>query len=210
MDVLEQFVYDIINKQDLKVSDEEKKKTVELIVKIFEQGIQPKEALNLGDDIIEHMYNYGYRLYNNGNYENARNVFLALTVLVPPESRFWLALAASYHRLKDYANAIDTYAHYANEEKHNPLPFYFLYDCYYQIGNVGDAEICLMEVIYRCGDNPLYAKIKQRSILMLENLRNEIEDLKDKGLIKIDERALKKAGIDPASVKEEIRPKVKK
>ncbi len=201
MEILQRLIKETVESMKLQVPDSEKETYIKLMIQIFDQGVMPKEALGLSDEMVEYMYSYGYRLYNNGNYEHAKNVFSALAIFAPTESRFSLALAASYHRLKDYPNAIQVYARYGRQEMNNPLPFYYLYDCYYQLGNIGDAEICLMEVINRCAENPLYAKIKERCTLMLENLRDEFKQLEAQGLIEIDETAATEAGYDIKNLK---------
>lgn len=204
MEAFEKLIAEVIQKTDLKLTDQEKAKYTEIMIEIFEKGKSPHEVLGFSDEMIEHLYNYGYRLYNNGNYKQAKDVFYSLIHLMPKEARFTLALAASYHRLKDYDNAAKTYFNYGMQEPGNPLPFYYMYDCYYQNGYVGDAEFCLIEVIRRSAEEPAYAKIKERCQLMLDNLRQEIDRLQKEGLLKIDIEEAEKAGvkIDSASIAE--------
>lgn len=195
MEALQKLIREAINKMDLKMSDKEKAKYADMMIEIFDKGRSPHQVLGISEEMIEYMYNYGYRLYNNGNYKRSKEVFLGLIQLMPKEPRFTLAVAASCHRLKEYDQAVNYYFQYGMQEEENPVPFYYLYDCYYQSGYVGDAEVCLLEVIRRSGNNPLYAKIKERSQLMLDNLRMEIERLKKEGLLEFDKEAAEAVGV---------------
>lgn len=196
MESKQKLIREVIQKLDLNLSEEERNKYTEMMLEIFDKGKSPHEVLGFSDEIIEHMYNYGYRLYNNGNYKSARDVFHGLVYFMPQEPRFVLALAASHHRLKEYDEAAKGYLSYALLEPENPVPLYYMYDCYYQNDYVGDAEACLLEVINRCGENPMYAKIKERSQLMLENLRKEIDQLEKEGRLVLDKEEAEKAGIN--------------
>lgn len=195
MELIQKLIREAINKMDLKMSDKEKAKYTEMMIEIFDKGKSPHEVLGISEEMIEYMYNYGYRLYNNGSYKRSKDVFLGLIQLMPKESRFMLALAASCHRLKEYDQAVNYYFQYGMQEEENPVPFYYLYDCYFQTGYVGDAEVCLLEVIRRSGDNPMYAKIKERSQLMLDNLRKEIDRLQREGLLEFDKEAAAEVGV---------------
>lgn len=181
MEMMKKLIQEVVDKLDLEVPESDRKKFAEMMVQIFDKGSPPQEVVGFSNDMIEYIYNYGYRLYNMGNYKNARDVFLGLIRFKPNEARFFLALAASHHRLNEYDKAVDYYLVYGGLEPNNPIPYYYMYDCYYQTGLVDDALICLLEVIRRCNDNPIYAKMKERSQLMLDNLKKEIEELEARG-----------------------------
>ncbi len=183
MEMLNELIEHIVENLQLDLSAEDKLKYNEVLSKIFISGMKPQEVLGISDEMIEHMYSYGYRLYNLGKYEQASHVFLGITIFTPADPRFHLALAASYQRLKKYGQAVESYYRYSLLDTHNPLPFYYMYDCYYQVGQISDAEICLLEAIQRCGNQKMYAKIKERTKLLLENLQKEKQQLKKEGAV---------------------------
>lgn len=185
MEKIKEMIHEMIQKLDLNVSGEDKKKYEEMMVKIFIDQAKPQEVLGFSDEMMEHIYAYGYRLYNLGSYKKASEVFQGLTTYNPQESRYALALGASYHRQKNHRDASRYYLRAGVLDPKDPLPFYYLYDCYTQCGLLGDAYICLQEVIDRAGNNPLYEKIKERCILLQSSLKEEIKKLSKEGEIGI-------------------------
>lgn len=192
MEMMQKLMQQYIEKMDINLPEAERKKIIQMMIEIFDKGKSPREAIGFSTDMIEYMYNYGYRLYNMGNYQNAKEVFASLISFMPSEGRFFLALGASHHRLKEYNKAVDYYLVYGGLEPNNPIPYYYMYDCYYHSGFVDDALICLMEVIRRCGEDPIYAKLKERSQLMLDNLKIEIAELEQKGELIVDQEEVPK------------------
>jgi len=183
MEGIRKLIHESIQQFDLKIPDEDKGKFEEIMNKIFIERQKPRDVLGFSEEMMEHLYQYGYRLYDNGNYKKAANVFLGLTVYDPYEARFAMALGASSHRIKNFRDATKYYLRAGMLDPKDPLPFYYMYDCYSQAGSLSDAEICLEVVIRRCGKVPLFAKIKERSLLLLDSLKKEIERLKKEGLV---------------------------
>ena len=181
MDNLKQMIKDTIEKLNLKVSDKEKAQFQEIMEKIYIEKQKPKDVLGFSDEMMEHMYAYGYRLYNNGSYKKAGDVFLGLTAYDPTEARYNLAVGAAYHRQKNYREAAKYYLRAATTSTLDPLPFYYLYDCYIQGGMLGDAMVCLENVIHRSESEPAFAKMKERSQMLLDNLKVEIDRLEKAG-----------------------------
>ena len=52
MEAFQQLIREAINKMGLKLSEQEKENSIQLMIKIFDQGVKPKDALNLSDDIM--------------------------------------------------------------------------------------------------------------------------------------------------------------
>jgi type III secretion system low calcium response chaperone LcrH/SycD len=169
------------NQMDGMLSDKEKELCKEALIKVYEKGEKPKDAMGFSDEFIEYVYSFGYNLYNHGDYTKAKDIFTLLTIFVPGEARFNLALAATHHQRKEYGVAVEKYFLSALQDTSTPWPFYYMYDCYYKTGNLSDAEISLMQAIHRCKDNPTLSEVKQRSEMILEGLEQEIEQLKKEG-----------------------------
>lgn len=186
MEAVERIIHEIMEKMEIPFSDEDRAKYEEIMLKIFDKKMKPQEVLGFNDEMIEHMYCYGFRLYNNGNYRQANAVFQGLHALAPDETRFLLALAASYHRIHDYGHAAQFYYELAAKDLEDPLPFYYMYDCYYKTGFLSDAGIALAQVIERCGDKPMYSKIKERCVLMFHNLEAEVKQLQKDGQLVVE------------------------
>jgi type III secretion system low calcium response chaperone LcrH/SycD len=126
------------------------------------------------------MYAYGFRLYNLGDYKKALQVFTGLTMIDPQDFRFHLSLGAAYHRLKNHVSAVDSYYRSAQIEPENPMPHYYMYDCFMQENLWGDAQLCLDEVIKRCGNHPECAELKARCKMLSDPLKAKIAEFEIK------------------------------
>ena len=101
-ELLQNLIQELIKKLPMELSAKDKVQFEELMFKIIEQQMVPKEAMGFSDEMIEHMYAYGFRLYNNGNYKKAKEVFTSLRLFQPGEARFVLGEASSLHRLSQF------------------------------------------------------------------------------------------------------------
>lgn len=180
-DAVRSMIHEMIQKADLSIPEEEKGKYEEIFVKIFCENQKPRDVLGFSSEMMEHIYAYGYRLFNLGNYKQASDVFTSLTVYDPYEPRYTLALGAAFHRQKNLREASQNYLRAGFMNPADPVPFFYLYDVYQSSGIVGDAQFCLEEAIRRMGDNPVFSKMKEKSLLYLESLKKEIEELKSRG-----------------------------
>lgn len=187
MNRLQVLIKSVVDNIGEEITPDERKKMEEALVKIFVEHETPKEALGFSDEMMEHMYAYGYRLFNNGNYKRAGEVFIGLCTYNPKESRYVLGAGAAFHKQKNYLKACEYYLTAGILDTQDPLPFYYLYDCYNQAGILSDAQGCLEIAIHRMGDNPKFSKLKARAVLLLDGLKNYINQLEKEGqLITVD------------------------
>ena len=185
MNPMQDLIHAMVENKGLALSDEDKKKYEVIMKKIFEEHMKPKDVLGFSDEMIEYTYGYGYRLYNNGNYKKAEQVFTALTSLDPTSARFSLARAAAHHRLGHYGEAVEEYYKSGILDPSSPLPFFYMYECYTHGKLIEDAIICLEEAVKRSGDKKEFASLKTRSLMILDGLKNpkkaeEKEEVKKK------------------------------
>jgi type III secretion system low calcium response chaperone LcrH/SycD len=175
-------IQETMKQMPVPIPEKERGKCEEVMLKVFDEGITPKEAMGFSDEMIEHMYAYGYRLYNLGSYKNAKKVFSSLMIFLPEEARFALGKAASCHRLKEYKEAADNYYLTGLLDVDSPMPFFYMYDCLIQMNRPGKAAQCLKEVIRRCGKHAIFSKVKERCLLLLKNLeKTEKQNVAKKG-----------------------------
>ena len=146
----------------------------ELGSKMLKQGMSPKDAMGVNDTYLENVYAQAYRLYNTGKYAEATHLFRILIMLNAMEPKYMLGLAACFHMLKEYNNAIQTYTMYTALDPQSPIPHYHTSDCFIQMKDYLSAMICLELAIERAGDKPEYAKMKERAQLSLESLKKQV------------------------------------
>jgi len=146
----------------------------EIADKMLKQGMTPKDAIGLTSGYLENVYAQAYRLYNTGKYAEATHLFRILIMLNAMEPKYMLGLAACFHMLKEYFNAIQTYTMCSALDPQNPIPHYHSSDCFIQMKEYLSAMICLEMAIERAGDKSEYAKMKERAQLSLESLKQQV------------------------------------
>ena len=156
------------------LSKEEKELQLEALKKALIQRQEPKEAMGISEENLELMYSQAYTLYQAGNFKEANNFFRMLSFLDRKKARNWHGLAATYHKLGEFERAAESYFAWAVVQKDTPLPYYHASDCFEQMNNKIGAFFALNGAISRCADNPEYAKIKEKCMMMKEKLNQEL------------------------------------
>lgn len=137
------------------------------------QQMMPKNALGLSDAMVEGLYSQAYRLYNTGKYKDASQLFRLLIMIDSSEAKFAMGLAACFHMMKEYTNAIGTYALCGIIDPDSPIPHYHASDCYIQMKDYLSAIISLEMAVKRAGKKPEYQSLKDRSLMTIESLKKE-------------------------------------
>jgi len=151
----------------------------ELTKKVYLQGMSPKDAMGVSNSVLESIYAQAYRLYNTGKYVEATHLFRMLVMMNAMEPKYILGLAACFHMLKEYDNAIQTYTMCSAIDPTSPVPHYHSSDCFIQMKDYLSAMICLELTIKRAADKPEYAKIKERAQLSLDSLKHQLGSSED-------------------------------
>ncbi len=147
-----------------------------LLSEAANKGMMPKHALQLGDDTMEAIYSQAYNLYNQGRYKEASYIFRLLMLLDYMTAKYILGLAACFHRMKDYSNAANIYLLCGTIDATNPLPHFHAADCYIQLEVPTLAIFSLGMAISAAGDQPQYAIVKERAMLMRAALEKELQE----------------------------------
>lgn len=135
----------------------------------------PKNALGLSDAMVEGLYSQAYRLYNTGKYKDASQLFRLLIMIDSSEAKFAMGLAACFHMMKEYSNAISTYALCGIIDPDSPIPHYHSSDCYIQMKDFLSAIISLEMAVKRAGERAEYQSLKDRAMMTIESLKGEAE-----------------------------------
>lgn len=170
---------DQVGKAARNIAKELKKETAQnfetVAGNIIEKGIIPAEALGLDEQMLEGIYGQAYRLYNTGKYQEAAQLFRLLIMVDSMEGKYSMGLAACYHMLKEYKNAVDAYTMCSIIDPNNPLPQYHASDCYIQMKDDLSAVIALELAIKRAGTQEQYHTLIDRSKMMIDSLKQKIK-----------------------------------
>ncbi len=161
-----------------KVGDEKSKEFKSVAEKVVQGGTMPKDMMGLSDAMVEGIYGQAYRLYNTGKYKDASQLFRLLIMLNSSEPKYAMGLAACFHMIKEYRNAISTYTICGVIDPENPIPHYHASDCYIHLNDPASALMALEMAVKRAGNKPEYQTLKDRALLTIESLKKEIAKLK--------------------------------
>lgn len=171
---LREHIKSAVRKLGPEVSKQQKIDHGKLLVNIFEKGMSPKEAMEISDEEIAQIYSFAYHQFSAGKFEEARELFKMLLTLEPINADFATALGVCHHRLKDYEYAVQCYMLATLFDAENPVPLFYAYDCFTNLGNEFAAGAMLCNVIKLAGDKPEYEHIKNDAQLRLDQLEKKI------------------------------------
>ena len=146
--------------------------------KVVQNGVMPKDVMGLSDAMVEGIFGQAYRLYNTGRYKDASQLFRLLIMLNSTEPKYAMGLAACFHMLKDYKNAVSTYSICGVIDPESPIPHYHASDCYIHLKDPASAKIALEAAIERAGSKPEYQTLKDRALLSLDVVKKELDEKK--------------------------------
>lgn len=157
------------------VPDHFKPEMIEAFLKIYRDDATPKEALKISNEIMESVYNYAYNLFKAGKYSQAVKFFEVLRRLNLADVRYSFATAACYQYMGNYTNAAANYVICKEIDELNPIPCFHLYDCYMKLHKPVAAAEALAEVIGKSNQNPQYSQLKERALLEIETLKENLK-----------------------------------
>lgn len=175
-ELIRELIKSVISTMGPQYTAEEKKEHAKLLLKIFEKGMDPYQALKLSQEDIGYLYLVAYRLFNAGKYKEACEAFKMLTFLVPSNAGYYTSLGVCYHKMNQHEAATKCYLGASCADLTDPVPLFYCYDCYLNMKDIISAGIVLSNAVARCGDNPRYAKLKGRASLLLEGIKKEITE----------------------------------
>lgn len=146
--------------------------------KVVHDGMMPKDVMGLSEAMVEGIYGQAYRLYNTGKYKDASQLFRLLIMLNSAEPKYSMGLAACFHMMKDYKNAVSTYSICSVIDPASPIPHYHASDCYIHLNDPASAKIALENAIKNAGDKPEYQTLKDRALLSLDVVNKDIQEKK--------------------------------
>lgn len=146
--------------------------------KMVKDGMTPQDSLGISRNVLESIYAQAYRLYNTGKYIDATHLFRMLIMMNAMEPKYQLGLAACFHMIKEYENAVQTYTLCSALDPESPVPHYHASDCFIQMKDNLSAMISLELAIKRAANKEEYSKMKERALLSLESLKKQLASFK--------------------------------
>lgn len=166
----------ILDKLGDKVPDDTRAFFEEAVIKVKQDHLQLKDALQFTPFMMEEIYRYGYNFYKAGKYQDALSAFIFLRLLDITDVRYTFGIAACYQYMKDYKNAAANYMLCNYMDPFNPLPCFHLYDCFMKTDHTISALRALEEALILAERNPKYDVLKGKILMELDFLKDFIKN----------------------------------
>lgn len=160
------------NKVRLDLLDKEGTQKIALeVYKLMQQGMTLQEATGLSDEALEEVYSLAYGYYNQGKYEESASLFKFLAGACPKVYKYVLGLASSYHQLESYEEAGVGFYIAFHLDPENPIPAYFITDCFLKQNLFEEADEFAQVTILVCENRPEFRDLKERCELIRKSLK---------------------------------------
>jgi len=160
------------------IKENTKKVLPDIAQTLIHTGKLPREVFKISDGKIEEMYSQAYHLYNTGKYKQAIQLFRLLILINADNPKYVMGVAACFHMMKEYKNAVESYTFCAILEPENPIPLFHASDCFIQSGDKFSALVALEMAVKKAGNSPQYQVLKDRALMTIEGLRKDLPEQK--------------------------------
>ncbi|MCC5832231.1 MAG: SycD/LcrH family type III secretion system chaperone [Chlamydiales bacterium] len=143
------------------------------ILERLEKGMTLKDATGISDQSLEEIYSLAYGYYNQGKYKESASLFQFLASCSPNIYKFVLGLASSYHQLGIYQEAVAGFYIALEIEPDNPIPAYYITDCFLKQGLYEEAAEVTEVTIFICENRPEFRDLKNRCELIQRTLKEK-------------------------------------
>ena len=164
------------NPNNLNFEDKEVAEKIarEVLTKMQENpGMTLKQATGISDQVLEEIYHLAYTYYNQGKHEEGAALFQFLSGASPTTYKYILGLAACFHQCKSYEQAALGFYIALTIEPNNPIPAYYVTDCFLKQGLNDEALEFAEATLLICEEKPKYAELAQRCSLIVESLKSK-------------------------------------
>lgn len=161
MTITRETIRDTLSKSK-NLSPEEMKMQEDALVKIFEEGLMPGEALGFSQNFLDRVYKFAYSLYQRRKIEEATELFKWLKSMDPNEEKYVIALMHCFMLQKKWIGAVTMQVELAYRHPENPYPYVTMCECLLEANDISGAMVAIRSAIIRAGDKPEYAKDKEK------------------------------------------------
>lgn len=175
-DEVRQKIMQVVNAHGANMTKEQKKDYAKFLYKIFNEGMSPKEAMEIPEAQIAIIARNAYNFFSTGHYKEASDLFEILQTLEPTKAFFAISLGVCYHRMKNYEKALTNYIKATVFDLKDPVPFFYAYDCCLNLNSEVLALMMIRNAIKRAGDEPKYAVLKQKATLIEQALDKKVHE----------------------------------
>lgn len=155
------------------VDDRDDEQLAEALVAGLQAGATVGELRGISSDMLEGVYAYAYRFYENGQIDEAEVFFRFLYLYDFYNGEYALGLAAVYQMKRQYRKAIDMYAVAYALTKDDYRPMFHVGQCQLGLRKLKLAKDCFETVIQKSRDEGLVARAKSYLEVIADTQAND-------------------------------------
>lgn len=125
----------------------------------FITSIPLQEQIDLSWAFMEDGYMVAKGLLENKKYQDAKPLFFFICFLHPQVFEYWIGLAACQQGLGEFKDAIDTYYTSLFFQPENPIIYFQIAGCFYQLKDVEQSLKAMDLCLQYAKDNEKYAAL---------------------------------------------------
>lgn len=164
----------IVNKNKQGLTSEELQLQEDAMIKIFEEGLLPGEALGFSEEFLEYVYKYAYGLYQQNKIEEASQLYRWLKTMDPTNTSYTTALTICFIQQKKWGAAVTYLMELAYLNPEDPYPFEKMSECLIKAEDLPEALIAIEKAIQRAGDKKEYATDKAKWVMSYEHILSQL------------------------------------
>ena len=137
------------------------------------EKIISKKLIKINDANIKKIYNKARNFYNSGKYKDAQTLFSTLILFERNNPIFLYGFAACSFLSNDIDLALDAFFEYAILVPDDPLPYYYISNCFEKKNDPRSAAIAMQTVIERAGNQAKYQELKHLAQLAVSSFARQ-------------------------------------
>jgi type III secretion system low calcium response chaperone LcrH/SycD len=151
---------------DMSIDDMQAEDMAEILLEAVQNGATLKDLQGVPQDLMDDIYAFAYRFYQQGRLDHAEVFFRFLCIYDFYNAEYVMGLAAVRQLRKDYAKAIDLYALAYALSKDDCRPMFHTGQCHLMMGKAALARRSFGVVAERSTDDHL----RRRALSYLHGL----------------------------------------
>ncbi len=172
--VIEKEIDKVISEKMSHLPEEKRGEMGVALKKIYCDGVSPKNAFKIDQDLLDFLYGYAYRLFKAGKFKDAEVAFLFLFEMDPASVKYAKALAFCYKEEKDPEMAALGFATWAILDPNDPIPPYYRAELALEHKKYEEAYLAYAESILKSLTNPVYKQLMERAHLNMQCLEERL------------------------------------
>ena len=164
------------------------KKIAEGVQALIKENATLKQLKGVTNDELEAVYTLAFGYYRTGKFEEAQKLFQFLVLFDHLNAKYWMGLGAVQQALKDYPNAVVSYAYCSFLKLDNPKPQLHAAECFRAMGDKRNAASSLEALDAYC---PKDTDVGREYRAKAAKLRELVGEEAFAALAKEDEKAAK-------------------